>query len=185
VLAQYLNVADPASLTFSTSAHGKPALDGPANINFNLSHTKGLVALAVTSTGDIGVDVEAVTRRVALLQLAARYFSATENEELLALPADQQREYFFRLWTLKEAYVKAKGLGLRIALDSFSFSFANELPGITFADSDTTEHQHWFFHCMEYAGDFRIALALRLSGQRTIQLQTFTGMPLLEGKRSE
>ncbi len=176
VLAQYLDVADPASLAFITNAHGKPALAGASNINFNLSHTKGLVALAVTSAHQIGVDVEAVNRRVEMLELAARYFSASENQQLLELSGAEQRERFFRLWTLKEAYVKARGLGLRIPLDSFSFSFAQELPAIAFAGADTGEHQQWFFHCMQHAGDFRIALALRSREQREIKVQTYTGV---------
>ncbi|MES2626518.1 MAG: 4'-phosphopantetheinyl transferase superfamily protein [Pseudomonadota bacterium] len=177
VLAGYLDGADPASLNFTANMHGKPALADSTAINFNLSHTKGLLALAVTSAGDIGVDVEDITRRAATLELAARYFSAHENRELAALPAEHQRDHFFRIWTLKEAYVKARGLGLRIPLDSFSFSFANTLPGITFTDADFTDHQHWFFHCMSH-DDFRIALAMKLSGQRVVQLQVYNGVPL-------
>src|SRR5688572_16865296 len=81
VLAEYVGEPDPARLVFTASNYGKPALVASANISFNLSHTNGLVALAVTQSGDIGLDVEAITRRCAALELAARYFSAAENQQ--------------------------------------------------------------------------------------------------------
>jgi 4'-phosphopantetheinyl transferase len=177
VLAQYLGEPDPAQVAFTAGAYGKPALAVSSTINFNLSHTKGLVALAVVGSGEIGVDVEAVSRRVHMLELAARYFSAAENRELRELPAELQRERFFRLWTLKEAYVKAVGLGLRIPLDSFSFDFANDAPVINFTDN-TAVQQRWCFHCMEYPDDFRLALALRLPEHSEVKLQIREGVPL-------
>lgn len=178
VLAQYAGEADPVQLVFVANVHGKPALAASSAISFNLSHTKGLVALAVTSRDEIGVDVETVTRRCAALELAARYFSAAENQQLLALPAERQRELFFRLWTLKEAYVKAKGLGLRISLASFSFDLAGDRLAISIADKSADEEGRWYFQCLEYADDFRIALALRSPQAREVEVRIREGLPL-------
>jgi 4'-phosphopantetheinyl transferase len=178
VLAQYVDEPDPARLVFTANDHGKPALVDVPAVNFNLSHTKGLVALAVTRSGEIGVDVEAITRRTEMLKLAARYFSAVENRELLELPPQLQRERFFRLWTLKEAYVKAKGLGLRIPLDSFSFDFAEGGPAITSIDTPGDDSRRWHFRCIEHLQDFRIALALELPEHDNIELRIHEGVPL-------
>src|SRR5690606_35000212 len=93
---------------------------------FNLSHTRGMAVLAVTRAGEVGVDVESVQRRVELLALSERYFAASEHRRIAQLSGPAQREQFFRVWTLKEAYLKACGLGLRIALDSFAFDCAHD-----------------------------------------------------------
>lgn len=120
VLAQMLR-RPPAELQFSYGRHGKPQLSRPADstLEFNLSHTRGLLVLGVTTAGAIGVDAEAVTRDVEMLALAERFFANDEVTQLRSLPAPQLRDAFFRLWTLKEAYVKARGLGLQLGLDSF------------------------------------------------------------------
>ena len=113
----------PAEVRLVESERGALSLD-PAhgsNLRFNLSHTDGLVTLAV-ATSDIGVDVEWLDRRGRTLELADRYFAPTEIDALRALPADLQRDRFFDLWTLKESYIKARGLGLAMPLAKFAFS---------------------------------------------------------------
>jgi phosphopantetheinyl transferase len=113
----------PQELVFQADSHGKPrvVLPGGTTLQFNLSHTRGLSVLAVSRHCDVGVDVEALGRHVELLALARRYFATPEVLALEDLSPGPQRELFFALWTLKEAWVKAKGLGLRVPLDEFSF----------------------------------------------------------------
>lgn len=122
VLARRLG-CEPASLVFSADAHGKPRLQHPSGtaLQFNLSHTRGLCALVLGSGAELGVDVENFDREVEVLALARRFFATPEVLALEALAPRPQRELFFALWTLKEAWVKAKGLGLRVPLDEFSF----------------------------------------------------------------
>lgn len=92
-----------------------------STLRFNLSHTPGLVALAVAQS-DVGIDVEWTQRGGRTVEIAERYFAPRELEELRQLSLEQQRQRFFQLWTLKEAYIKARGLGLAIPLKSFAFS---------------------------------------------------------------
>jgi 4'-phosphopantetheinyl transferase len=93
-----------ASLTFSVGPRGKPELSvhGPMPIRFNLSHTRGMVTVAVGLCHDLGVDVEALDRMLPDLDLAQRYFAASEVQQLRESPAADRARCFFRFWTLKE-----------------------------------------------------------------------------------
>ncbi len=98
------------------------------HLRFNLSNTRGLVACAVALEGEIGVDVEAVDRGGDLLEIAERFMAAPEAAAIRALPPDAQAFRFFTYWTLKEAYIKARGMGLSIPLDKFWFLLDGEAP---------------------------------------------------------
>lgn len=114
----------PSALTISTKTQGKPFIEQPTTRwQFNLSHTQGLVVLVLAYDTDVGVDIECHLRKTDILQLARHCFHSREVQQLEALPADQQRQHFFKLWTLKEAYIKALGHGLSHPLDSFGFTF--------------------------------------------------------------
>jgi 4'-phosphopantetheinyl transferase len=127
VLARYAPV-EPAQWRFKTNAYGKPAIDnefaGAARICFNLSHVGGLIVLALCDGRALGVDAEHPPSRGCGIELAERYFSPDEAAALKALPQSFQQQRFFEYWTLKEAYVKARGMGLSLPLDRFSFEFA-------------------------------------------------------------
>ena len=105
----------PAAFAFEAGAHGKPAarIGGrPAGVAFNLSHTRGLVGVAIADGARaLGLDVEPIDRR-APFGVARRYFTAEEVGWLDRLPEAARAEGFFRLWTLKEAFIKATGKGL-------------------------------------------------------------------------
>ena len=100
----------------------------PKGLTFNLSHTDKLIVMAVGLDGDIGVDAEFIGHERPVLDVAHRYFSPSELEALFALPKTEQRSRFYDLWTLKEAYIKACGMGLAIGLDHFSFDFFEGAP---------------------------------------------------------
>ena len=114
---------DPGAWRFDVGERGKPRIREPGALplSFNLSHTEGYAAVGVTSGCALGVDVEAAPRLGRPEDIAHRYFSPREVEGLLALPVAARRERFLDLWSLKEAYIKARGLGLAIPLASFSF----------------------------------------------------------------
>jgi 4'-phosphopantetheinyl transferase len=121
ILACYLQVA-PADLAFRYGKQNKPELapDGCGRfLGFNLSHSDDLAICAVGWNRNIGVDVEKIRADVRGEDLARRYFSAGELQSLLQLAPDRRAEGFFTCWTRKEAYVKARGDGLNIPLDSF------------------------------------------------------------------
>ncbi len=123
VLSRYAD-ADPVAWRFVEAPQGKPSIGEPENergIRFNLSHTGGLIALALCRDAEIGVDVEMLDRESDVTSLARRFFAPTETAALLALQEDAQRSTFFQLWTLKEACLKALGVGLFTPLDLVRF----------------------------------------------------------------
>ncbi|MGY2288354.1 4'-phosphopantetheinyl transferase family protein [Pseudomonas sp. SDO528_S397] len=126
-LSHYVPGVTPGQWRFTTNAWGKPCVVGPQVAPaFNLSHTEGRVVLALTREDSVGVDVETRERSVDV-DLADRFFSADEVRYLYSLPRAAQASVFLNFWTLKEAYIKARGQGLSIALDSFSFDLS--VPG--------------------------------------------------------
>jgi 4'-phosphopantetheinyl transferase len=173
VLAECLGHPDPASLQFSYTAHGKPELAGPhaGKLHFNLSHTDALLVLAVDRRHAVGVDVEAVTRNVELLALAKRYFAAHEYAELAELDESAQRERFFALWTLKEAWLKARGLGLHIPLDDFSFNLDGANPVVEFGPQLNDRADAWQFRLLTQ-DQFRVALAVDCPANQPLAVQT-------------
>ena len=126
VLASYLDVF-PSQVKFEYNEYGKPTLRG-TDVRFNVSHSAGRAMFAVTRGREVGVDVEFVDERFVQEQIPERFFSPREVETLRSLPADQQTDAFFRCWTRKEAYIKARGLGLALALDSFDVSLRPDVP---------------------------------------------------------
>jgi 4'-phosphopantetheinyl transferase len=192
----------PQELVFQADSHGKPrvVLPGGTTLQFNLSHTRGLSVLAVSRHCDVGVDVEALGRHVELLALARRYFATPEVLALEDLSPGPQRELFFALWTLKEAWVKAKGLGLRVPLDEFRFHGpglslaanvgAVEQPGVIAAPDGAVIELHcdpqlledtsgWSFRLLRH-GDFRIAVAAAYPAAQPLQLRLHNALPLLQ-----
>ena len=129
VLSRYVGLP-PKSWTFAADVHGKPHILNEeaqaTRLTFNISHTESLILLAVGSATMVGVDVENRRRRPAPLEVADRYFAVEEVRELRALAVKRQQDRFFDYWTLKEAYLKARGIGITIPLDSFFFTFPTE-----------------------------------------------------------
>ena len=124
LLGRYLGVA-PGELRFRYNHQGKPALaPGSAgqDLRFNISHSQGLALFAFALGRDLGVDLEYVQPSLRSDELAERFFSAQEIAALRSFPQNAQTEMFFHCWTRKEAYIKARGEGLDIGLDSFSVS---------------------------------------------------------------
>lgn len=166
-LSRYAGCA-PRDWRFEFGAHGKPELVpvlNPEKLRFNLSHTTGLAACGVTRDRRIGVDVESLDRSNATLAIAKRYFSNQEYEQLSRLPPEQQHVRFLELWTLKEAYVKARGGGLSIALDSFSFvPLANERATTTwqvaFHTDDHGAADRWQFASLRPTAGHLLAVAM-------------------------
>lgn len=159
VLSEYASV-DPVDWQFTTGPLGKPLIAFPSEFTFlqmNYSHTQGMIACAVCKYGEVGVDVEDASRPIDLA-IADRYFSKLECEQLFELPAEHCLRRFFELWTLKEAYLKARGAGLHLPLDGFSFRFQDGNPVSLEFDSRIDDHpQRWQF--VRFLTDSEHALA--------------------------
>lgn len=113
--------AEAASLRFAHTAHGKPYLPG-SPLRFNLSHAHELAILAVAREREIGCDIEYVSPDVRTGELAARFFSPAERAAFGSLEDQERHRAFFRCWTRKEAFVKARGEGLSLPLEDFDVS---------------------------------------------------------------
>ena len=111
----------PERLPLCRGAHGKPFLDMPG-LQFNLSHTRGAVLLGLSRDQAIGVDIETLRRARPVLELARRYFAASEADALSAIEEGGRQAAFLRLWSCKEALVKAIGRGIGFGLSRVVFA---------------------------------------------------------------
>ena len=166
-LSRYAQVA-PADWRFITNVHGRPEIldrpDGAPDLRFNISHTDGLIACAVTIGREVGVDVENIGRHL-LHDVAGRHFAPGEVSDLRALPEDEQQKAFFDYWTLKEAYIKARGMGLALPLDQFAFTLHDEAPpSIRFAPGFDDDAARWQFRQLWPTATHRLALAVKRDG---------------------
>ena len=128
-LSSYLGIL-PLEVIIYRDSNGKPQIQskGPQEINlsFNLTHTEGLIALAVSKSRHVGIDAECVTRSIEFMDIAKDNFSQNEYRSLELLPVQNQQYRFYKLWTLKESYLKARGEGLSIPLAYTSFGFSKD-----------------------------------------------------------
>lgn len=190
-LLSHYDKLPPESWTFTKGEKDKPEI---ANLGwplrFNLSHTEGMIICAVTRNNDIGADVEYIYRDSEVLDIADRYFSPSEVSALNQLDTlKAKRSRFFDYWTLKESYIKARGLGLAIPLEQFSFQIATRPQNALCFDKITLEFdsrlnddgnnwQSWLLYpCHEY----RIAISIN-DGTTPYQLKLFETVPLLQKK---
>lgn len=205
----------PETWKFVRSPTGKPAIDWDylklhladlpseaLRLEFNLSHTEGMILCAVTWGAAVGVDVEDTVRAAEFLPLARRFFNPAEIALLENLPPDQLPLAFYRFWTLKEAYLKAKGVGLTTALDAFSFHWPSrslpELPSITLSSFDPLcleevgenaprlvvfsptaggDPNHWQFREFLLEGRFQAALAAAWPPKRPLRITLRKAIP--------
>ncbi|MCW6508174.1 4'-phosphopantetheinyl transferase family protein [Lichenifustis flavocetrariae] len=152
----------PAEWRFAAGLYGKPEIDaGPDEppMRFNLSHTCGLAAVAVSSRDPVGIDVERVDSARLALDFALATFAPAEGDYLRRLPAAAQTAAAYRFWTLKEAYLKAVGLGLSVPLKQFAFTLDG--PSIEFTHRIADDPARWRFHQCQPTSDHMLALAVR------------------------
>src|SRR5262249_25287488 len=122
LLAAYLG-CEPAALEFGRGEHGKPFLRQPSRaLEFNVSHSGGALLLGISRGVALGVDIETTQRRRPALDLARRYFARAEADALTRLHEAQQQPAFLRLWSCKEAVLKALGAGISFGLDRLEFA---------------------------------------------------------------
>lgn len=172
-LAYYTGIA-PAAVQLSRTPLGKPALTpGQCRwpLQFNLTHTQGLIALAVGHGSELGIDAEWLHREAPLLRLAERFFAPTEYHALRASPRAERSWQFFTYWTLKEAYLKGRGEGLRVELASLVFTWwRDEVLGLEDA-RNPDQAVAWRFRLFNPTLAHRLALAVAPGGPEPLQVQ--------------
>ena len=185
VLSCYADVP-PAEWRFGQNDFGKPGIDrpeAPPELAFNLSHTQGLVVCAVAKAASVGVDVEAIDRDVEHLTIAERFFAEPECRYLRGAAADERGRAFFRIWTLKEAYIKAHGRGLSIPLGSFAVVPADQRPpSLELLDDSSVDVSEWRFAQLEMAGQFLIGICAQRTAPAAMDVCVREMVPLREVK---
>lgn len=173
ILGVYLD-ADPASLDFDHSDHGKPALAGAqktTGLYFNLTHSHEIALLAVVSGVEIGIDVEYIQKMGDIDGIAGRFFSTAEQAAYFDLPEDLKPQGFFNCWTRKEAFIKAIGEGLSYPLHQFDVSLTPGEPArLLRVESDPAEALHWTLDAFHPTPGYTAAVAVRA---RQIQFSRF------------
>jgi 4'-phosphopantetheinyl transferase len=165
VLAHYLK-REPEGIRFGYEAQGKPFLVGAGSLSFNVSHTDGLALIGIVRGRRIGVDVEKVNGDTEVRKLAERFFSGRERRDLTRLRGNALREAFFRVWTRKEAYIKATGEGLGLPLDQFDVSIsAGDRDALRATRPDTLEAERWTISDVAIRSGYAAAVAVAVSGQ--------------------
>ncbi len=157
---------EPSAWAFTVGPHGKPEVRDAPRLRLNLSHTRGLAAAVLAEEHDVGIDVEWLGRPAAGPELAPRFFAPTECDILALAPPERAEETFLAFWTLKEAYIKAIGLGLAQPLDSFAFTL--EPLSISFAPGIADNPARWHFARFRPTPAHLMALALRHPAPHTV-----------------
>jgi 4'-phosphopantetheinyl transferase len=159
----------PEAVAFDYGPRGKPFLaarHGAANLQFNLSNSEELALVGFLHGREVGVDVEFLKPMPDAEEIGERYFSIPEREVLHRVPADRKEIAFFNAWTRKEAYLKAVGEGLAVALNSFDVTLAPGEPARMLAlNGDPAAAERWFYLHLDpeprYVGAVAIELAER------------------------
>jgi 4'-phosphopantetheinyl transferase len=163
LLGRYLD-RPPQSIDLELNAHGKPALAAShqdSRLRFNVSHSDGLVLLAFTLNRDIGVDIEKIRLDRPFEKIARRFFARGEAAQLCALEPGRQSQAFYECWTRKEAYIKARGLGLSLPLDSFEVGFGPGIPpSLAPVPGNAGNEQTWTVADLRPAEGFAAALVV-------------------------
>ncbi|MBK8983267.1 MAG: 4'-phosphopantetheinyl transferase superfamily protein [Ignavibacteria bacterium] len=159
ILSQYINL-NPAEIKFSYTETGKPFIEN-SKIHFNLSHSGDRCIIAVSLTAGTGVDIEKVRDSEDLIIIAERYFSETEIIYLKNFQEKEVTNNFFRIWTLKEAFIKAIGEGLSFRLKDFSVTDrTGNIPVLSFNNTSSHSEKNWSLQILESESDYVSSFAI-------------------------
>lgn len=172
ILHNYLSIA-PNDIVFSYGPQGKPFIVNNAlNLTFNLSHSDEMAVIAITKNYDIGVDIEKI-KEADHEGVVKRFFSHQEYLQFMDCAAHERILKFYRIWSRKEALIKAVGAGLFVPLDNFSVSLSEPSEWITLMD------KQWYVESVDVHAEYETAFATNQKIQR-IQLRTCTLDDVLE-----
>jgi 4'-phosphopantetheinyl transferase len=183
-LSRYVN-KDPDKWVFNRTFHGRPEIDQSEenfHLRFSASRTPGLVACVIVLSIDAGVDVEAIRKFDNLETLSEHVFTPREISKLRGLSENEQMECFFTLWTLKEAYIKAKGRGFALPLNQFSFC-SDWKNGIRIALSPELQDvpSNWQFASYRSRHSHSISVALDRKDSPDFLIRFFEAIPHSKG----
>lgn len=179
-LSRYADVPAGA-LRFAVDADGRPSVASPRgcrDIHFSISHTSGMVAVAISPVAEVGVDLERIDRRVDISEIAEAVFTPDELERILQQDEARERTRFFELWTLKEAYIKARGRGFAIPPRTFAFAGVEDPIRLDQAPECDAAPERWRFALSRCRTGLRMAIAV---GSRSVtRIRQFDWDPVAE-----
>lgn len=186
VLSRYVSI-HPREWIFSTNAYGCPEIANAqareACLLFNISHTHSLIVLGVTKQRALGVDVENFRAREVSIDIADRYFAPPEVVALSAVPPHQQQYRFFEYWTFKESYIKARGMGLSLPLDKFSFHYPHDhAVEITIDPELADDAARWHLWQFRPRSEYLVAICAERAGDQPTKLIVRQTVPMLSEK---
>lgn len=154
----------PDSLEIGYRNTGRPYLRGNDALDISLSHTDGLMMVGLTTNGFIGVDVEDAHREFYEVGLARHWCTTEELAEVALLEPARRDPELVRLWTLKEAYSKALGLGMQFRFTDFGFDFGRDRVRVGNADRSWTSDEEWTFQSYAVTEDYTASVAVYDAG---------------------
>jgi len=166
VLSRYVDL-DAAEWRFSRSEHGKPEIANPGipALQFNLTHTAGLAGCVVSFSDACGIDAEKIAKRHNPVGVAKRMFSEAETKELGQLEGQAYLEHFFNRWTLREAYVKALGIGISFPTRKLTFTVNKDnFVEVSFHPDIEERRDNWHFELLKPTAEHIAAIAIRRNG---------------------
>ena len=163
-LGYYLGIA-PAAVALRYAPYGKPELECQSDLRFNLSHSGDTAVLAVSRGREVGIDIEEANRDVDAAGLAKRFFSSVEVAWVTSHLGELIQQAFFTCWTGKEAYLKARGNGLRFPLDAFEVLPKSNGPKLNLkVYGDPEETRRWSMLQLKVGVGLSAAIAVEGSG---------------------
>lgn len=180
ILSRYAPV-EPSDWRFRTGEYGRPEIESPPAfrcLHFNRAHTSGLVALAFSLDRAVGVDVEHIERGPFDRRVAERCFTPAELEWVASVGEANRHRACLELWTLKEAYAKARGRGLSLPLRSVTFDLTTrERPLLSFDRSLDDPEGEWEGHLIGVPSAHVVAVAVEMAGAGATRLDVRTLEP--------
>ena len=181
VLSRYAPV-DPRDWVFSTNGYGRPEIanaEAADALSFNISHTHSLIVLGVAKQRALGVDVENVKARKVSIDIADHYFAPAEVAALQIVPRDRQQDRFFEYWTFKESYIKARGMGLSLPLDKFSFHYPDDAAvAIAIEPELADDPQRWQLWQFQPSPQYLVAMCAERTGAEAPRVIVRQSVPM-------
>ncbi|PRY76677.1 4'-phosphopantetheinyl transferase [Yoonia maritima] len=163
---------DPSDVAFDTGWNGKPRIKGAAGPSFSISHSGRRAVIAVTHTAPVGIDIELQRDRKLDRKTGQRFFAPDEAAALKPLSDQEHHHTFTRLWTFKEAFIKATGEGLARKLNSFEVDISQP------SDVRCTSHPGWNLREIEMPLGYYAAIAVNT--HRPVTIATYNATTVLD-----
>lgn len=175
ILSRYI-AESPDKIRFVYNAFGKPQLDNKIHptLEFNASDSNEMALFAISTAEPVGVDLECMQKEIEAEAIAERFFSAAEIQQLQALPVAEKIAGFFKIWTRKEAFIKALGQGLSFPLKDFDVNL-NEPAALLAVRRDEYIADEWLLFTLHPGEDYIGALAVR-GKKKTLKLWEFNSL---------